>query len=112
MFHINHNWTYYGTKGKWVFKDVVDIWLYPERKCLTCSRVEQLEGCSQSGGHVIKDYVQIYKSRYEADPLLDAVKAVYYAGKWSCPDVKELDAVGLWTDLRDAAGFEPGGTSK
>lgn len=38
--------------------------------------------------------------------LLNAVRAVYYSAHWT-PD-REVDAEALWTELRDAAGFEPG----
>lgn len=41
-----------------------------------------------------------------AAALRNAVSAVYYAAHWT-PD-RPVDAAKLWTDLRDAAGFEPG----
>lgn len=113
MFHFNHNWNYYGEKSKWTFKGGTDHYFYPERKCTTCSRIEQLEGVVDLPVEGLrKSWIQIYKSKYEADPLLDAVKKVYYAGTWSCPDVEHHIANEMWTELRDVAGFEPGGTSK
>jgi hypothetical protein len=43
--------------------------------------------------------------------LLDAVKAVYYAA-WYKPDRgDDEEHVKLWTTLRDAAGFRPGGAT-
>lgn len=39
--------------------------------------------------------------------LIRAVKAVYFAAHWS-PDRRVIDATGLWTELRDASGIEPG----
>lgn len=38
--------------------------------------------------------------------LVNAVKAIYYGAHWT-PD-RPVDEAKLWTDLRDAAGFEPG----
>lgn len=38
--------------------------------------------------------------------LLNAVRAVYYSAHWT-PD-RDVDAGALWTELRDAAGFEEG----
>jgi hypothetical protein len=38
--------------------------------------------------------------------LREAVHAIYYAGVWHCD--RPVDERKLWTDLRDAAGFEPG----
>ena len=46
----------------------------------------------------------------EHDKLVDAVRAVYYAAHWSAD--RPCDAQKLWTDLRDAAGFAPGGSPK
>ncbi len=39
-------------------------------------------------------------------PLLDAVTELYYAAVWHAD--RPVDAEGLWTAVRDAAGFEPG----
>lgn len=46
----------------------------------------------------------------EFDILRNAVKNLYYAAAWS-PD-RPVDAQALWTAVRDAAGFEPGGSPK
>jgi hypothetical protein len=40
------------------------------------------------------------------EALRSAARDVYYAGHWSCD--RDVDAVGLWTNLRDASDFEPG----
>jgi hypothetical protein len=49
---------------------------------------------------------EIATLRAENARLREAAKALYYAAHWT-PD-RDVDAVKLWTDLRDAAGFEPG----
>ncbi|HYE72609.1 MAG TPA: hypothetical protein VEF04_04725 [Blastocatellia bacterium] len=46
----------------------------------------------------------------ERDALREAVRNVYYAAHWT-PD-RQCDAVMLWTELRDAAGFEQGQAPK
>lgn len=38
--------------------------------------------------------------------VIEAVRAVYYAAHWT-PD-RDVDKAALWTELRDACGFEPG----
>ena len=38
--------------------------------------------------------------------LRDAVKNLYMAGRWSCD--RPCDEAALWTEVRDAAGIEPG----
>ena len=60
----------------------------------------------------MKEYVQIYQSKYAINPLLDAVRKIYYAGTWNSANIGWQEAKSMWTELRDAAGFEPGGTSK
>jgi hypothetical protein len=42
--------------------------------------------------------------------LYEAVRNLYYAAHWT-PD-RPVDVVKLWTDVRDAAGFKPGGSPK
>lgn len=44
------------------------------------------------------------------EALTEAVRAVYYAGVWSCD--RPVDEAALWTTLRDAAGFTPGQSPK
>jgi hypothetical protein len=44
--------------------------------------------------------------------LLQAVRAVYYVGTWHCDELEYANEEALWEQLRDAAGFEPGGTSR
>lgn len=44
----------------------------------------------------------------EGPTLRDAVEALYFAAHWS-PD-RPVDAAGLWTRVRDAAGIAPGQT--
>jgi hypothetical protein len=41
--------------------------------------------------------------------LQAAVRRLYYAGRWSSPTVDATLATTLWEDVRDAAGFAPGG---
>lgn len=43
--------------------------------------------------------------------LLQAVRAIYYVGMWHTPVMTDDAADILWRQLRDAAGFESGGTS-
>lgn len=43
-----------------------------------------------------------------ADRIKVAVEALYFAAYWT-PD-RECEAQALWTELRDAAGIEPGQT--
>jgi len=38
--------------------------------------------------------------------LLEAVERLYYAARWTAD--RPVDEANLWTDVRDAAGFEPG----
>lgn len=40
------------------------------------------------------------------DKLIEAVRALYYAGVWHCD--RPVDEAALWEAVRDAAGFEPG----
>jgi len=42
--------------------------------------------------------------------LREVVKNLYYAAHWT-PD-RPVDEAKLWTDIRDAAGFKPGGSPK
>jgi hypothetical protein len=46
----------------------------------------------------------------EIERLREAARDLYYAAHWTAD--REVDAVKLWTDLRDAAGFEPGHSPK
>ena len=46
----------------------------------------------------------------EMKELTEAVRKLYYAGHWTCPFVDEETADLLWKAVRDAAGFEVGGT--
>ncbi len=48
--------------------------------------------------------------RAELAEVLEAVRAVYYAARWTAD--RPVDEEKLWTDLRDACGFEPGGSPK
>ncbi len=43
--------------------------------------------------------------------LIKAVRAVYFAAHWR-PDRTVENEVELWTELRDAAGIEPGHAPK
>lgn len=43
---------------------------------------------------------------FDHNALLQAVRNLYYAGVWYCD--RHVDEVGLWTAVRDAAGFEKG----
>lgn len=40
------------------------------------------------------------------EKLIEAVRDLYYAAHWT-PD-RDVDAIALWTAVRDAAGFEAG----
>lgn len=51
----------------------------------------------------------IQRMMQDRKELLRAVHEVYYAANWSAD--RPVDEVRLWTDLRDAAGFTPGGTA-
>jgi len=42
--------------------------------------------------------------------LRERVRDLYYSAHWT-PD-RPVDVVKLWTDVRDAAGFKPGGSPK
>jgi hypothetical protein len=42
--------------------------------------------------------------------LIRAVASIYYGAHWT-PD-RPVDEASLWTELRDAAGFEPGKAPK
>lgn len=44
----------------------------------------------------------------EHERLREAVRAIYYAAHW-IPDRDVPNADELWTEVRDAAGFTPGG---
>ena len=44
--------------------------------------------------------------------LLNAVKAIYYADSWRSNKLGKQKDKELWTELRDAAGFEPGHSPK
>ena len=44
------------------------------------------------------------------EELVEAVRALYYAGVWHCDRPVDEDA--LWKAVRDAAGFEPGNSPK
>ena len=49
------------------------------------------------------------KSQQAMQPnLIEAIRNLYYAAHWT-PD-RPVDVVKLWTDVRDAAGFKPGGS--
>lgn len=43
--------------------------------------------------------------------LQQAVKKLYYAGKWRC-DLSDTESQKLWEDVRNAAGLEPGHSPK
>jgi len=45
---------------------------------------------------------------YKHPDLIEAVHRLYYAAHWT-PD-RPVDEAKLWTDIRDAAGFKPGGS--
>jgi len=47
---------------------------------------------------------------YKHPDLTEAVHRLYYAAHWT-PD-RPVDEAKLWTDIRDAAGFKPGGSPK
>jgi|SRR5579872_1419247 len=51
------------------------------------------------------DDAQTYNER-----LLEAIRALYYAGVWTCD--RDVDEAALWTAVRDAAGFPPGQSPK
>jgi hypothetical protein len=40
--------------------------------------------------------------------LYEAAKALYMAGRWTCPQLSELDQALLWEALRDALALPPG----
>ena len=45
------------------------------------------------------------------DKLVAAVRRLYYAGHWQLVPgsyTHDIDSYGLWTSVRDAAGFTPG----
>lgn len=44
--------------------------------------------------------------------LLAAVEAVYYSARWTSDRLDAVAEGNLWTELRDAAGFEPGSSPK
>ena len=51
------------------------------------------------------------KSQQAMQPdLIEAIRRLYYAAHWT-PD-RPVDEAKLWTDIRDAAGFKPGGSPK
>jgi hypothetical protein len=45
----------------------------------------------------------------QAEPLVAAVRALYFAGYWHCD--RPVDERSLWVAVRDAAGIEPGQTA-
>ena len=57
---------------------------------------------------------ELYKELDQKDAVIEkmklAISALYYGAHWY-PD-RNVDAVKLWTDLRDAAGLEPGKTTE
>jgi hypothetical protein len=47
-------------------------------------------------------------AKHETNTLLDAVRKLYYAAVWHAD--RPVDEQALWTAIRDAAGFKPGGS--
>lgn len=53
---------------------------------------------------------ELAKAKAALETLVAKVANVYYAAAWSAD--REVDEATLWTELRDAAGFEPGNSPK
>lgn len=47
-----------------------------------------------------------------SDPLWQAVRQLYYAGRWTCNTLTMGDQDKLWQNVRDQAGFIPGNSQK
>lgn len=47
-------------------------------------------------------------AKQETNTLIEAVRKLYYAAVWYAD--RPVDEAGLWTSVRDAAGFKPGGS--
>jgi hypothetical protein len=65
--------------------------------------LKEKEFFDEQGFYTPEEYHEL---SVERDVLVAAVKAVYYAAHW-IPD-RPVDSGALWTNLRDAAGFEAG----
>ncbi len=47
-------------------------------------------------------------AKHETNTLIEAVRKLYYAAVWHAD--RAVDEQSLWTAVRDAAGFNPGGS--
>jgi hypothetical protein len=59
---------------------------------------------------VERDEIQDATNEAQLKLLHDAVQALYYAAVWHAD--RPVDEQGLWTAVRDAAGFKPGKSPK
>ena len=73
-------------------------------------RAARYRRSAKSGEHK-EDAALICDLRFALQRLVCAAHDVYYAAHWTA-DRTAVDAVALWTELRDAADFEHGKSPK